>query len=197
MARSIFVFGTDYTNQSTEEMCTDFVEIIGEARQIKRESVSVHDNSIREGNRTLWALYQSVFLFADRIIDTRSAGKNEIGSGKPSALLIKTLIDLGCRAHEYSNTLGEVWSKERGYQTYKEGSPELFWYKRLRDFCNSMTDLNLIGNELERRFMRNGQILTLNEEPLTKVWVWLLDNIFAVVVTGVLIAALTFYLGLT
>lgn len=193
--RSPFSFDTNYRNQATAHILADFEEMVEEAKKIYQKGKIIGEHPQEERNIILMSVYSEVFLLAERIAEIEAMGKREIKDQQPSALLVKNILDLGQNAMDLQQKIKTRWNEQDGYGRYADKSIENILYSELRDFAYSMTDLALLGTELENRFFKDGKLLEKRSRKINPISHWIIEHITQLIVT--LIAAVVLaYFGL-
>lgn len=178
--------------QTTRDIAKDLDEIVIEAKAVQRHGLIFREHTSVYVNSTLASVFLQVFSLADRIVELADGKSREIES-TPTAYLIRNLKDVGSQANDLQDKVGKYWRQEKGY-SLKEDCIEKRFYGELRDFCYSMTDILLIGEELERRFSSDGMIMNKTIGKASLVGNFIFRHVETVLV-GIFLAWIVYFVG--
>lgn len=156
MAKGVFPGGTDYSNQTFDDIIHDLlveVKFINEGMvQIQSWLNTVKENGFWE--REVPLTVRSNIEYSIKFLDTTCKEINEIVSEIPLQVMqhhCKRLANISTVAEKINSKIGEVWHRQWDLKDYEDPSFRMveFTYHEIRDLAVNLIDVSNMASRLK------------------------------------------------
>jgi hypothetical protein len=156
-------------NRFDKSSLEDIIHQLNELDLITREFMNLKPTLMLKEDHYLRELFLEVFSLANRFSEFYKKNKSRISQERIDMFIINNLNQISSSGWAYSKLLGEEKHSTIDYSLFE---PWENFYAQCRDYCNTLSLLGEIAEQLEKRYIYNGLPIERKEHIAKEFLKW-------------------------